>query len=130
MLTPGDVDVLDSLGLAWSTQDEGGWTCLVIEDWPLPPGYQSASADLLLRLSPGYPDVPLDMWWFDPGVIRTDNQAIPQTQVPEQILGRVWQRWSRHLNPGDWKPGVDGVQSFLARIRADLRAFAGPVLAR
>lgn len=130
MLTPGDVDVLNGLGLSWFTQDEGGWTCLVIQDWPLPPGYQSTSADLLLRLSPGYPDVPLDMWWFDPAVVRSDSQAIPQTDVREQALGRVWQRWSRHLKPGDWRPGVDGVQSFLARIRADLRAFAGPVLTK
>ncbi|MFL6238397.1 MAG: E2/UBC family protein [Actinomycetes bacterium] len=128
MLTPADLNVLESLGLAWSSQDEGGWTCLVISDWPLPPGYQQTSADLLLRLSPGYPDVPLDMWWFEPVVSRSDNQPIAQTDVREQVLGRVWQRWSRHLNPGDWRPGVDGVQSFLARVRGELRASAGPVL--
>jgi hypothetical protein len=128
MLTPGDAEALEALDLPWSTQQEGGWTCLVISGWPLPSGYQQSSVDLLLKLSPGYPDIPLDMWWFDPVVARTDGQLIPQTDVREQIVGRVWQRWSRHLNPGDWKPGVDGVQSFLARIRADLRAFAGPVL--
>lgn len=122
MLTPADRACLDGLGLSWATQDEQGWTCLVITGWPLPPGYTRRTADLLLRLSPGYPDIPLDMWWFDPAVMRADGQGVPQTEVQEQILGRIWQRWSRHLAPGQWMAGVDGVESYVARLRAELRA--------
>jgi hypothetical protein len=130
MLSPVDVEVLNSFGLPWSIAGEAGWDCLVVTGWPLPSGYTRGETDLLLRLSPGYPDVPIDMWWMDPPADRSDGQVIPQTEVREQVLGRIWQRWSRHLNPGDWRPGVDGIESFLARVRADLRAHAGPVAVR
>ena len=40
--------------------------------------------------------------------------------VMEHYLGRSWQRWSRHLLPGQWRSGVDGVESYLVLIRQDL----------
>lgn len=74
---------------------------------------------LLLRLAPGHPDVPPDMWWVDPAVLRPDGAVIPGTQVTEQCLGRMWQRWSRHFQPGQWQSGIDGLESFIARMRAE-----------
>jgi len=74
----------------------------------------------LLRFSPGYPDVAPDMWWFDPPVRRRDGQPIPATEVIERYLGRSWQRWSRHFAAGQWRSGVDGLESFLALVRKEL----------
>ena len=85
-----------------------------------PAGFDPEKADLLLRLQPGYPDVPPDMWWFDPPVRREDGQPIPQTEVIEHYLGRGWQRWSRHLPAGQWRSGIDGLESFLALLRKEL----------
>jgi hypothetical protein len=99
---------------------EANMTCVVLRDFCLPPGYNRAQADLLIRFSPGYPDVAPDMWWFDPPVKRADGKIIPATEVIEHHLGRSWQRWSRHLPAGQWRSGVDGVQSFLALIRKEL----------
>ena len=103
---------------------EGQMICIVIRHFPLPNGLQPAQSDLLLRLASGYPDVAPDMWWFDPPVVRPDGQAIPQTQVHEQHLGRTWQRWSRHFEQGQWRPGVDCLESYLSLVRRELDAAA------
>ena len=99
---------------------ESNMICVLLSEFPMPRGLVPARADLLLRISPGYPDVPPDMWWFDPPVKRADGQIIPATDVVENYLGRSWQRWSRHLAAGQWVSGVDGIESFLAIIRAEL----------
>lgn len=99
---------------------EGGMTCVVFRGFPLPQGFDHSQADLLIRLSAGYPDVPPDMWWFDPPVKRADGAPIPATEVTEHYLGRSWQRWSRHLIGGHWRSGIDGVESFVALIRNEL----------
>jgi hypothetical protein len=99
---------------------EAGMVCVVIPQWPLPGGLDSDASDLLIRLSPGYPDVAPDMWWFSPPVRRADGQELPATNVFENYLGRRWQRWSRHFKGGQWQSGVDGLESYLALIRQNI----------
>lgn len=99
---------------------EANMVCVVLRGYPLPPGYDRPTADLLLRLQPGYPDVPPDMWWFDPPARRADGRAIPATDCIEHHVGRSWQRWSRHFNGGQWRSGVDTLESFLALVRKEL----------
>lgn len=101
-----------------------GLIAVVLPGFVLPPGFTKRASDLLLRLQPGYPDVPPDMWWFSPAIVRTDGAGIAATQVNEAYLGRVWQRWSRHLDPGQWKSGIDTLESFLALVSGQLRAAA------
>jgi len=126
MLPPNDIDYLKSKSPDHAIQAEGGTTCVLIRAYPLPKGFDRESSDLLIRLSPGYPDVPPDMWWFDPPVVRTDRAEIPATQAREGHLGRQWQRWSRHLPPGLWKSGIDSLESYLAIVRRELLAAAPP----
>src|SRR5579859_932604 len=116
-LPESDLAYLDDRKLKYSVQSEGGMTCVVIEGYRLPDGYHPAQSDLLLRLSPGYPDVPPDMWWFNPPVRLVTGASIPATEQMESHLGRTWQRWSRHFNSGQWKSGIDSLQSFMALIR-------------
>lgn len=99
---------------------EAGMICVLLPGFKLPGGYTVAESDLLLRLSAGYPDVPPDMWWFDPPVRRADGAEIACTQVTESHLGRTWQRWSRHLQPGQWRSGIDSIESFIALVRTEL----------
>jgi hypothetical protein len=121
MLVPErDIAYLAERGLAYEITADQGLTCLVVRNWPLPAGLNPRQVDLLLRLAPGYPDVPPDMWWFCPPVTCNNGTAIQATQVMEGYLGRTWQRWSRHLTPGVWRSGVDGLESFFAVIRADV----------
>jgi Prokaryotic E2 family E len=103
---------------------DGGMICVVIPSFPLPAGLSQPQADLLLRLSPGYPDIPPDMWWFSPAITRTDGAQITATESQENHLGRIWQRWSRHLTAGQWRSGTDSLESYLALVRNELQKAA------
>jgi len=122
LLPPDDTKYLeDRIGNGCHTlTSEANMTCIVIQDFHLPAGFDHDKSSLLLRLSPGYPDVAPDMWWFDPPIRRADGASIPATEVIEHYLGRGWQRWSRHLSAGQWRSGVDCLESYLALLRKEL----------
>lgn len=115
-----DIDYLTERAAPHAVATESGMTCVVLPKWSLPSGFDRVAADLLIRLHPGYPDVPPDMWWFCPAVHLANGASLPATGVSEIHLGRQWQRWSRHFNSGQWQSGIDGLASFLALIRQDL----------
>ncbi len=115
-----DLAYLAERSLAYHISQDSGMTCIMFPQWPLPPGYDRSAADLLIQLSPGYPDVPIDMWWFDPAVRLADGRAVPATEATGYFLGRSWQRWSRHFQPGQWRSGIDGLESFIALIGREL----------
>jgi len=121
MLPPSDSQYLADHGIVHTLAQESGMQCVVFPAFVLPQGFNRTSADLLLRFHSGYPDVPPDMWWFDPAVGRSDGAAIAATDLVEQYLGRRWQRWSRHLRPEQWRSGIDGIESYLALIRQELQ---------
>jgi hypothetical protein len=124
MLPAIDHDYLASRYPGHNVVPDAGLIAVVVPSFTLPRGFTEEAADLLLRLQPGYPDVPPDMWWFSPAIVRIDGVGIAATQVSEVYLGRTWQRWSRHLNPGQWKSGIDTLESFLALVSGQLRAAA------
>jgi len=124
-----DMDYLASRAASFEISTEANMICVVIHGFSLPSGYDRTEADLLLRLSPSYPDVAPDMWWFNPGVRLADGRSVQNTECTEQHLGRSWQRWSRHFSPGQWRSGIDCLESFLALIRKDLEKYA-PVTVR
>ncbi len=129
MLPPNDAKYLTERSISHSVAHEANMTCVILPNFPLPPGFQRTESDLLLRLNSSYPDAAPDMWWFDPPVLRADGRVIPATQVIEPHLGRSWQRWSRHFVAGQWKSGIDGLESFLALIKEELERSV-PVLTR
>lgn len=76
-----------------------------------------------IRLSASYPDTPPDMWWLIPH-LNAAGQTIPATEVLEVHDGRTWQRWSRHLDGGIWKSGIDGLESYVRLLRTELSSAA------
>ena len=124
MLPPFDQEYLEERYPAASVQSEKGMLCVIVPGLVLPAGFTVQESDLLLRLAQGYPDVAPDMWWFSPALVRRDGAAIAQTQVTETHLGRQWQRWSRHFQPGQWRPGIDCLESYLALIGGELQLAA------
>ena len=124
MLPLIDEALLTEPAPGFSVTPDGGMICVLVPGLQLPPGLNVAAADLLLRLSPGYPDVAPDMWWFSPAVHRRDGAVIRATEVEEQYFGRTWQRWSRHLEPGQWRSGIDSLESYLSLVHSELRAAA------
>ena len=120
MLPTDDRAYLEQQYPAFAESAEGGMLCVVLPDFSLPTGLAPNRATLLLRLSPNYPDVPPDMWWFHPGLVRLDGGAIPNTEVTERYLGQLWQRWSRHLDAQQWRPGADSIRTYLAVLNRNL----------
>lgn len=100
---------------------DSGMVCVMLPDWELTPGFTLARADLLLRLSAGFPDIQPDMWWMSPALELATGRVIAATELRETYLGRSWQRWSRHLPPGLWSPATDGIHTYLAQIRTVLK---------
>ena len=115
-----DIAFLNERGIVHEIVPADGMTCVVLPEWPLPAGLDREASNLLIRLHPGYPDVQPDMWWFSPAVHLADGRELPRTNAVETYLGQSWQRWSRHFNSGQWKSGVDGLESYLALIRQEL----------
>lgn len=120
MLPQSDMISLDERGLQYTVSTEANMTCVVLQDYRLPPGYDHDQVDLLLRLKPGFPDVQPDMWWLNPAICLKDGRAVEATNVTEHHVGRTWQRWSRHFNAGQWRSGTDSLESYLALIGREL----------
>ncbi|MBN8279147.1 MAG: hypothetical protein J0M16_00880 [Gammaproteobacteria bacterium] len=123
-LPTSDARSLGERDYDYRVQAEANMLCVEIRNFVLPSGYNQSTVTLLVRLSPGFPDIPPDMWWFDPPVGRSDGKAIPATDVTEHHVSRTWQRWSRHLRDGQWKSGTDSLESYLALIRRELEKCA------
>ena len=124
-LPENDLAHLNERGLKYELQSEANILCLVLRDFKLPPGYDHPTSDLLIRFNIGYPDVPPDMWWFAPPIRLATGKEVPKTNSTEKHLGRPWQRWSRHFPQGQWHPGIDSLESFLALLRQELERCRG-----
>lgn len=109
---------LDEKGYDYEVRAAGGELDVIIHKFPLPPAYEPRECDLLLRLPVGYPNAKADMFWTTPGVQLAKGGTPQAADQPATYAGRSWQRWSRHF--GGWRPGVDGVRSYLAAVRKEL----------
>jgi hypothetical protein len=114
-----DVQYLAEREITYEIVTDAGMVCVLLPNWKLPDGLNVAETTVLLRLAAGYPDVAPDMWWCSPAIRRADGSIIPATDLTEQHLGRSWQRWSRHFRAGQWKSGIDGLESYIALVNAE-----------
>jgi hypothetical protein len=108
-----DVETLDATGLPWETVKGGAVQWLLIQDWPVPPGFNVQLVTLGIRVVQGYPAAALDMVYVHPPLKRADGGSI--AAVTETVVdGRVFQQWSRHFSPQNpWRPDVDNIGTFL-----------------
>lgn len=97
--------------------ESAGWTYLMIADYPLPAGFDPNRVTLLVKLPPGFPDAAPDMFWTYPPV-KAPSGSMPRATCSERLLGKDWQRFSWHLAPGAWQPGVSDLRDFLRCIAA------------
>jgi hypothetical protein len=118
VLRPADEASLKQEGLVYTvTQDPDGFLAVVIESFPMPVGLEPQTTAVLVRLPPGFPDAAPDMFYCDPPVHLSSGGVVPGTEAQwTDPRGRVWQRWSRHLQ-GQWRPGIDNLATYLAYIR-------------
>lgn len=94
-----------------------GWVFLIVHDYELPDAFQPYAVRLLVKLPPLFPEAAPDMFWVSPEV-RLANGAAPQGTSMETVLGQPWQRFSWHLLPGAWSPGMSTLRDFMRCVRA------------
>ncbi|WP_035554620.1 E2/UBC family protein [Burkholderia sp. 9120] len=119
-----DERFLNERGYNWVlVPDSAGTFCVLINDFDVSGGgFTPAKTQLMIRVPPQYPLTPLDMWYCDPPVrIAATGQFAPQSEVSESHVGKTWQRFSRHLPPGAWRPGIDGLRSFMGILTREMQ---------
>ena len=104
-------------GVAFSEASDNLTAAVIIDPWKLPPRkYDRDQVSLLLLLPNGYPDAAPDMFYLHPWIkIRGSSEWPRGSSVSHKFLGTDWQRWSRHWS--DWRPGIDGIQTWLLKVR-------------
>lgn len=88
-------------------------------------GFSPPVTDLMIRIPAQYNMAPLDMWYCDPPIrLAATGQFAQASEVTEAHLGRNWQRFSRHLPAGVWRPGIDGLSTFMPVIWRELQGLS------
>jgi hypothetical protein len=112
---------LAARGLKWETIDDNGRRWLLIREFQLPAGFSVPSTTIALDIPPSYPSGEIDMFYCCPHLTRQGGGTIAQADVPQNVAGVSFQRWSRHRGGGSpWRPGVDNVLTHLALVEAAL----------
>jgi hypothetical protein len=129
VLPEDDVRLLRERYRSHVVRQVGSELHVLIRDFPFPEAYSPRSADLLLRLPPGYPDAAPDMFWTRPDV-KLANGGVPQNCEHHEVPGAgagvevyeniPWQRWSRHFQ-GGWQVGRHGLHFFVGSIIQELK---------
>ncbi|RKF32592.1 hypothetical protein BCY89_13925 [Sphingobacterium siyangense] len=115
ILPEEDREALDQLGLGWETIVSGShW--VIINDYPIPDGYNVDKADVALLISPSYPADEIDMAYFYPHLSKLNSTRAIGALAYQSIDGKVFQRWSRHRKPGEWTLGVDSIITHLTLV--------------
>lgn len=110
-----DVEFLNDLGLPWETlSPPGRW--LLINNFPIPEGYNVSTATVALSIDPSYPGSQIDMAYFYPPLSRNDKRGI-RALASQSIDGKNFQRWSRHRAcASEWVMGVDCIATHLSLV--------------
>ncbi|BDS06459.1 hypothetical protein NT6N_14990 [Oceaniferula spumae] len=112
-----DVDYLNDENLRWELIGAPGNGYVLVNNFPVPKGYNHSVVTAALRVETNYPDTQLDMVYFYPALQRVDGKAIPAL-AGKTIDNKSYQRWSRHRTPKNaWRPGVDYLGTHLVLVR-------------
>ena len=112
-----DEELLETLNGGYELVQEAGILRVIVNAFPIPPGYNLKSAVANVRIEPGYPDSQIDMVYFHPALSRVDGRAIGAL-ADDSFDGENWQRWSRHRTPANpWRPGIDNLGTHFALVQ-------------
>jgi hypothetical protein len=68
-------------------------------------------------IPPSYPSTEFDMMYFCPALHRKDGQSIGALSQ-QSLDGKTFQRWSRHRNAGEWRSGIDNLETHVLSVQA------------
>lgn len=81
----------------------------------------AGTASILVLIPKGYSKTKLDSWYVRPALKLSNGSPITATGDNQDLFQQSWQFWSRHLDDKEWRPGIDGLETYLQYIRAGLR---------
>lgn len=116
-LQPVDESFLNRVYCAWEAVRDGANQWLLIHNYPVPAGYNRARVTLALQVPANYPAAQIDMFFVNEPLALLNGVELAATQHHELILGKNFQRWSRHrAGATQWKPMTDNVITHLALV--------------
>jgi hypothetical protein len=117
LIPQSDEEYLKEKGFQYEIRQVGSEVHVILKNWQFPQVYSPSIADLLIRILPGYPLSPLDMFWTLPDVKLANGTWPLNADVHESLGGQNWQRWSRHY---EWRAGVDNLRTFITAVTAEI----------
>ncbi len=97
---------------------------LMFKHFPLPPGWDRGSTDILVLIPPGYPETPPDNFYV-PNGLRLQSGAVPGNFAEgQEVLGASWAQFSYHAKTWIPTPDLwngDMLVTFMAAIERRLR---------
>src|SRR5262249_30816161 len=79
------------------------------------------NVSVMVLIPTGYSKAKLDSWYLSPTVFLANGQQPDRANSEQELFGRKWQFWSRHLDECAWRDGIDGLETYLQYIRKGLR---------
>jgi hypothetical protein len=93
---------------------------VIIKNFKMPDGWNRSSTELLILITPAYPQTPPDNFYVPPG-LKTVNEITPGSySEPVPKIERQWGQFSYHLD-GEWRPTTDiykgdNLQTFVLKV--------------
>ncbi|MDA9419089.1 hypothetical protein XH81_30080 [Bradyrhizobium sp. CCBAU 25360] len=75
----------------------------------------------MILIPPQYATTKLDSFYTRPYLTRQDGNGPQNTTTDHELFGAKWQFWSRHLAKDQWRPDIDGLETYLQHVRDALK---------
>lgn len=116
-LLSDDEDFLDKHFPNWETLQVGNTGWILIHNFKIIDGYNVEEATIAFMIPASYPTTEFDMMYFLPALNRKDSKVIGA--LSQQALdGKNYQRWSRHRLAGEWRSGIDNLETHVLSVKA------------
>ncbi len=82
-----------------AVDEPGGSVGLIIPELPIPPGFTSTTARILVRIPALYPTEKLDLFWLTPALARSNGAGLPNVMASGVVMANEqWTQISWHDN--------------------------------
>jgi Prokaryotic E2 family E len=94
-------------------EEAGDFVGVIIKGHPLPDGFSKATADVMIKVFPAYPNGKLDMFWTDADLVLSSGAVPHKAESIEDVLKRKLRCFSWHLNDNAWNPATASLLAYL-----------------
>lgn len=100
----------------WETIFDGNSGWILLNNFQVTPGYKVEKTTVAFMIPASYPSAEFDMMYFFPALERADGKTIGALSG-QPLNGQQFQRWSRHRNSGEWRPGIDNIETHVISVQ-------------